>query len=77
LTVEAAGFKTQKRTNLTIDIDAALKLDVILELGQQSETVIVAATDATTETQADTVATHLGEVVTGSQMTALPLNGRI
>jgi hypothetical protein len=76
LTLEAAGFKTQKKTNLTIDIDAALKLDVILDLGQQSETVIVAATDATTETQVDTVATHLGEVVTGSQMTTLPLNGR-
>jgi len=76
MTIEAAGFKTQKKTNLTIDTDAALKLDLVLDLGQQSETVIVAATDATTETQVDTVATHLGEVVTGSQMTALPLNGR-
>jgi Carboxypeptidase regulatory-like domain/TonB dependent receptor len=76
MTVEAAGFKTYKKMHLTIDTDAAVKLDVVLDVGQISETVIVAATDATTETQVDTVATHLGEVVTGSQMTALPLNGR-
>jgi hypothetical protein len=74
--IEAAGFKTQKKTNLTIDTDAALKLDVVLALGQQSETVIVAAAEAATEVQVDTVATHLGELVTGSQMIALPLNGR-
>ncbi len=76
MTIEAAGFKTEKMTNLTIDTDAALKLDVVLHIGQQSETVIVAATEAAAEAQVDTVATHLGELVTGSQMTALPLNGR-
>jgi hypothetical protein len=76
LTIEAAGFRTQKKTNLTVHTDAALKVDVVLQVGQQSETVIVAATDESTEVQVDTVATHLGELVTGSQMTALPLNGR-
>jgi hypothetical protein len=76
LTIEAVGFKTQKKTNLTVDTDAALKVDASLELGEQSETVTVTSTAATTEAQVDTVATHLGEVVTGSQMTALPLNGR-
>jgi hypothetical protein len=76
LTVEAAGFKTQKKTNLTVDTDAALKVDVVLELGQRSETVMVVATEAASEAQIDTVATHLGELVTGTQMTSLPLNGR-
>ena len=28
--IEAAGFKTQKKTNLTIDTDAALRLDMVL-----------------------------------------------
>ncbi|MGB9468992.1 MAG: carboxypeptidase-like regulatory domain-containing protein [Candidatus Acidiferrum sp.] len=74
--IEAAGFKTKKKTNLTIDTDTAVKLDVVLALGQQSETVIVADTEADTEVQVDTVATHLGELVTSSQMTTLPLNGR-
>ena len=72
LTIEAAGFKTQKKTSLAVDTDSARKLDVVLELGQGSETVIVQANEA----QVDTVATHLGEVVTRSQMTELPLNGR-
>ena len=76
LTIAAPGFKTVRRTGLVIDTDAALKVDATLELGQQSETITVAATAATTEAQVDTVATHLGELVTGSQMTALPLNGR-
>jgi hypothetical protein len=72
--IEAAGFKTQKKTNLTIDTDAALRLDMVLAVGQQSETVSVVA--AGSEAQVDTVATHVGELVSGSQMTALPLNGR-
>jgi Carboxypeptidase regulatory-like domain len=62
LTIEADGFKTQKKTSLG--------------LGQRSETVTVVGTAATTEAQVDTVSTHSGELVTGSQMTALPLNGR-
>jgi Carboxypeptidase regulatory-like domain len=76
LLIEAAGFKTQRKTNLAVDTDAALKVDETLELGEQSESITVAATEAGTEVQVDTVATHLGELVTGSQMTALPLNGR-
>ena len=76
LTIEAAGFKTQKKPNLTVDTDAALTIDVTLQLGQRSETVTITAAAATTEIHVDTVATHLGELVTGSQMAALPLNGR-
>jgi hypothetical protein len=74
VTIEAAGFKTQKKTNLTVDTDAALKLDAVLTVGQHLETVSVVAEAA--EAQVDTVATHLGELITDSQMTALPLNGR-
>jgi hypothetical protein len=76
LTVEAAGFKTQEKKNLTVDTDAAVKMDVALQIGQQSERVTVEATEAATEAQVDTAATSLGELVTGNQMTALPLNGR-
>jgi len=76
LIIAAAGFKTQMKRNVTIDTDAAPRVDAVLALGQQTETVTVEATGATVEAQVDTVATHLGELVTGSQMTALPLNGR-
>jgi len=74
--IEAVGFKTQKRSGLIIDIDAALNLDATLTIGDRSEQVTVEANGAAVEAQVDTVATHLGELVTGSQMTALPLNGR-
>ncbi|MGA7292222.1 MAG: carboxypeptidase-like regulatory domain-containing protein [Terriglobales bacterium] len=76
LTIEAAGFMTQTKANLPIDTDAALNVDAVLTLARRSETVTVEAGEAAVETQVDTVATHLGELVTSSQMTALPLNGR-
>jgi hypothetical protein len=75
LTIEATGFKIQKKTNLTVDTDAALKRDVVLSVGQRSENITVVAEAASVEAQVDAVATHLGELVTGWQM-ALPLNGR-
>src|ERR1700684_2634532 len=75
LTIEATGFKIQKKTNLTVDTDAALKRDVVLSVGQRSENITVVAEASSVEAQVDAVTTHLGELVTGWQM-ALPLNGR-
>ena len=65
--------RTQRKTNLTVDTDSALRVDATLAIGTQSDTVTVTSD---TGVQVDTVATHLGEVVSGAQMTALPLNGR-
>lgn len=76
LTIEASGFRTQRKTDLTIDVDAALTIKANLQVGAESETVTVSSQEATTEAQVDTIATYLGELVTGPQMTALPLNGR-
>ncbi len=76
LTLEAAGFKPQKKTNLTVDTDAALRVDAVLEVGQRSEEMTISATTEAVDTQVETVATHLGEVVSGTQIEALPLNGR-
>jgi hypothetical protein len=76
LTIEAIGFATQTKPSLPVDTDAALRVDAVLALGERTDTVTVEAAGAAAEAQVDTVATHLGEVVTSSQMTALPLNGR-
>jgi hypothetical protein len=76
LTIEAAGFRTQQKTRLGVDTDAALRIDAVLEVGQRSEAVTVTETEDTVQTQVDTVATHLGEVVSDRQIQALPLNGR-
>jgi hypothetical protein len=75
LTIAATSFRTQTKKNLTVDTDAALRVDAVLALEQRSDSVTVEA-KAASEVQVDTVATHLGELVTGPQMTALPLNGR-
>ncbi|MFY9978598.1 MAG: carboxypeptidase regulatory-like domain-containing protein [Candidatus Sulfotelmatobacter sp.] len=76
LTIEAAGFRTEGKSGLEIDTDSALALDAVLSLAQRTEAVTVEGSSTALQLQVDTVATHLGEVVTGSQMTALPLNGR-
>jgi hypothetical protein len=73
LTVAATGFATQRKLDFAVDSDSALRVDVQLDMGTQSEAVTVSG-DA--GAQVDTAATHLGEVVSGSQMTAIPLNGR-
>jgi outer membrane receptor protein involved in Fe transport len=76
ITIEAPGFKSQKKTNLTVDADAVLRVDATLEVGEQSAEVTVSATDSKLDTQVDTISTHLGEVVSQAQIESLPLNGR-
>jgi hypothetical protein len=73
LAIAAGGFGSQRKLNLAVDSDSAIRVDVVLEVASQTDTVTVTSED---ETQVDTVATHLGEVVSAQQMTALPLNGR-
>ncbi|GGH00998.1 TonB-dependent receptor [Silvibacterium dinghuense] len=73
LTITAAGFTTQKKTAISVDTDAAIRLDVVLAVGSQTDTISVTSD---TGAQVETSSTHLGEVVSGAQMTALPLNGR-
>jgi hypothetical protein len=73
LTISAIGFKPQRKMNLTVDTDSAVRADATLVIGAQTDTVTI-TTD--TGVQVDSVATHLGEVVSAAQMTALPLNGR-
>jgi len=66
------GFKPLKRTNVTVDADAALQVNATLQVGQQSEVVDVTAN----QIRVDTVSTQLGEVVAAKTMTTLSLNGR-
>jgi hypothetical protein len=76
LTIEALGFQSQKRTDLAVDADGAVRLDAVLQVAAQSAEVTVTAAGASVSTQVETVATHLGEVVSSAQIEALPLNGR-
>jgi len=76
VTMEAPGFKTQKKSDLIIDTDAALKMEATLTVGDHAEQVNVEGDSEASEVQVDTVATHLGEVVTGREIVGVALNGR-
>src|SRR5258707_5454495 len=66
------GFKPYKRTGLIIDVNAALREDITLTMGEQSEEVVVSDTAVHVETESS----QMGEVVTGTHITAVALNGR-
>jgi hypothetical protein len=66
------GFKPYKRTGLVIDINAALREDITLTMGAQSEEVVISDTAVRVETESS----QMGEVVTGTEITAVALNGR-
>jgi len=70
--VSAAGFKTYRQSGLVIDANSALRVDVSLQIGQTTEAVTVTSDVAHVETDS----TQMGEVIDGTQMTAVPLNGR-
>jgi len=70
--VAFGGFKPYKRTGLMIDVNTKLQVDVALELGEQSEQITVSESAVHVETES----TQMGDVVTGSVMTAVALNGR-
>jgi hypothetical protein len=72
LEIVSSGFKPYQRKGIVIDADSALLIDALLEVGGKNETVTVDANAA----QVETSSTQLGEVITGQQMTAVPLNGR-
>src|ERR1700728_2914798 len=70
--VDASGFKPYRRTNVAIDVDSKVVVDAALVIGEMTETVTVSEA----VNHLDTVDTQMGEVITGRQMTAVPLNGR-
>src|SRR5665213_1541466 len=74
LKAEARGFNAQDRKGLTIDADSALQEDLTLTMAERTEELTVA--DSANEVQLETVSTQMGDVVTGTKMTAVALNGR-
>ncbi|WP_245817978.1 TonB-dependent receptor [Granulicella rosea] len=74
LTTAATGFSPQRNKGLVVDTDSAIQVDIQLTVGSDAQTVTVEA--ASDNIHVETSATHLGEVVSAAQMTALPLNGR-
>lgn len=76
LTIEASGFKLQRKNGLVIDVNTALEVNASLEVGDITQEVSVSTSVEAEEVQVETVSTQLGEVVTGAEMTTVALNGR-
>jgi hypothetical protein len=72
LRATADGFRPYQRTGIKVDANSALKIDAVLEVGIRSDAVTV----VDNQLHVDTTSTQIGEVITGPQMTAVPLNGR-
>src|ERR1700736_727710 len=70
--VTADGFKPNKTRGLAVDINAALTVDVTLQLSEQDQSVTV--TEGTV--QVETSDTQLCQVIDHKQVTSIPLNGR-
>jgi hypothetical protein len=72
VTVQAAGFRVEKRDNVVVQISQTLPLSFILSVGQVRETIEVTTTTGTVDTESSS----LNSVIQTRQIDDLPLNGR-
>ena len=72
LSGSAAGFRTVKQKNVTLDVQQKLEVDITLSLGQVTETVVVDAAPPLLQT----LDASVGQVVQEKAINDLPLNGR-
>jgi hypothetical protein len=70
--VKAAGFRSERRTGVTIQIGQQARVNFALQLGQVVETLEVVAEVPLMQTEN----AALGEVVTQERIINMPLNGR-
>jgi hypothetical protein len=66
------GFKSYRRTGITLDTNSALLLDVVLQIGEVGNSITV----SDSAVHLDTYSNQMGEVINSEQMTAVPLDGR-
>ena len=72
LGAKASGFKPYLATDITLQVNDQLKLDIVLDVGAVNEQISVEADLVHVETEN----TQLGDVIDSKKMLALPLNGR-
>lgn len=70
--VEAKGFRTAVRTGNTVQVNTPVTVDIVLEVGAATESVVVSASSELLQTSTATV----GNVVEQRSIVNLPLNGR-
>ena len=72
LEVNHPGFKPYRRTGIVLDANSSLLLDVVLQVGERTDAITVSENAVHVETSSS----QMGEVITGSTMTGVPLNNR-
>jgi hypothetical protein len=72
LKAELAGFKTATTNPIQVEAKSIVRLDFTLQLGAIEETILVAGESPLLQTESATV----GEVISGTTVVGLPLNGR-
>jgi len=72
VSIRATGFEEYRQTGLVLDVDTALRVDAVMKVGAVNQEVSVSATAV----HVDSSNTQMGEVITDTKMTAVPLNGR-
>jgi len=70
--IQQTGFKSYKRTGIVLDVNEAQVVDVVLTIGQKTETIQVESDALHVETSN----TQMGEVIEGKEMTDVPLAKR-
>ena len=69
---EAPGFKSYQRTNITLNVNSTVRVDIPMQVGEAKESVTVAA-DAI---QVQSATNEVSSVITTQQITQLDTNGR-
>ena len=72
VTIDKAGFKQARETNLELQVEQVARLDVSLVVGSVSETVEIKASVPLLNTETFT----RGDVIAPNEITEMPLNGR-
>ena len=70
--IKAAGFEEYHQTDLVLDVNNAVRIDAVMKVGAVTQQVSVSATAV----HVDTSSTQMGEVITDTKITAVPLNYR-
>ena len=72
ITINAKGFRTETRTDITLTSGGTVGIDFALTPGVQTDTVIVTANSQLLDTESAALST----TITGQEVTDLPNNGR-
>ena len=72
ISATAPGFRTYTATDITLQVNDQLRIDITLQVGAVKEEVSISADTVHVETES----TQVGDVIDSKKMLALPLNGR-